>query len=107
MPTPRTAPRRTAARLVSAETGMNRVSTGELASRSGQGAGRPSAGEYLLQLQRISEDICIQALSMQTGIPLGLSRQCGGERLATRTLPAAVRCRWKGDAVPRGCGQLT
>jgi len=59
-------------------------------------------GEYLLQLQRISEEHLYQALSMQTGIPLGLPGSAEVSRLATRTLPAGRGAAMEGDAVPRG-----
>jgi hypothetical protein len=52
-------------------------------------------GEHLVELQRISEDDLYQALSSQSGIPLGMPRPRDVVRRITRTLPAAAARRWK------------
>jgi adsorption protein B len=93
-------------RLGEVLTGMNRVSTGELAAALGRAPDGLRLGEYLLQLQRISEEHLYQALSMQTGIPLGLPGSAEVSRLATRTLPAAVALRWKVMPFRVDAGQL-
>ena len=63
-------------------------------------------GEYLLQLQQISEEHLYQALSFQAGIPLGLPGRAEVDRLATRVLPAATALRWKVMPFRVDAGQL-
>jgi adsorption protein B len=52
-------------------------------------------GEYLVQLQKLSEEEVYQALSLQTGIPAGPMTSGEVDRLATRALPAEAVRRWK------------
>ena len=85
---------------------MNRVSTGELEAALGREPDGLRLGEYLLQLERISEDNLYQALSSQMGIPLGLPSSAEVDRLATRVLPAAVALQWKVMPYRVDAGQL-
>jgi adsorption protein B len=86
--------------------GMNRVSTGQLARALREVPEGLRIGEYLLQLQQISEEHLYQALSFQTGIPLGLPGNAEVDRLATRVLPAAAALRWKVMQYRVDAGQL-
>jgi hypothetical protein len=86
--------------------GMNRVSTGQLEAALGRAPDGLRLGEYLLQLQRISEEHLYQALSFQTGIPLGLPSSAEVNRLATRALPTAAALRWKVMPYRVDAGQL-
>jgi adsorption protein B len=52
-------------------------------------------GEYLFQLQKLSEENLYQALSLQAGIPVGPLASGEVDRLATRALPAEAVRRWK------------
>lgn len=52
-------------------------------------------GEYLVQLQMLSEENLYQALSLQAGIPVGLLSSGGVDRLATRALPVEAVRHWK------------
>jgi adsorption protein B len=85
---------------------MNRVSTGQLAAALREVPEGLRLGEYLLQLQQISEEHLYQALSFQAGIPLGLPASAEVDRLATRTLPAATALRWKVMPFRVDAGQL-
>jgi adsorption protein B len=86
--------------------GMNRVSTGELEAALGRAPDGLRLGEYLVQLQRISEENLYQALSSQLGIPWGLPSTAEVNRLATRALPAAMARRWKVMPYRVDAGQL-
>jgi adsorption protein B len=86
--------------------GMNRVSTGELEAALGRAPDGLRLGEYLLQLQRISEENLYQALSSQLGIPCGLPGSSEVDRLAIRVLPVAVALRWKVMPYRVDAGQL-
>ena len=86
--------------------GMNRVSTGELEAALRRAPDGLRLGEYLLQLQQISEEHLYQALSSQTGIPWGLPSSAEVNRLATRALPAAAALRWKVMPYRVDAGQL-
>jgi adsorption protein B len=85
---------------------MNRVSTGELEAALARAPDHLRLGEYLLQLQQISEENLYQALSFQTGIPLGLPSAGEMSRLATRALPAAAALRWRVMPYRVDAGQL-
>jgi adsorption protein B len=85
---------------------MNRVSTGELEAALSRVPDGLRLGEYLLQLRRISEENLYQALSFQTGIPLGLPGTAEMNRLATRALPAAAALRWRVMPYRVDAGQL-
>jgi hypothetical protein len=85
---------------------MNRVSTGQLAAALRRAPDGLRLGEYLLQLQQISEDNLYQALSSQLGIPWGLPSSAEVDRLATRALPAAAALRWKAMPYRVDAGQL-
>jgi hypothetical protein len=52
-------------------------------------------GEYLIHLQKLTEENLYQALSLQTGIPLGLPNYAKVNPLVTRSLPGATVRRWK------------
>lgn len=52
-------------------------------------------GEHLQRLNQLSEEDLYRALSIQTGLPLGAPARDQVNRLATRTLPAAVMRRWR------------
>jgi bacteriophage N4 adsorption protein B len=52
-------------------------------------------GEYLIRSHKLTEESLYQALSLQTGIPLGMPSRHDINRLVTRTLPAAALRRWK------------
>jgi adsorption protein B len=52
-------------------------------------------GEYLVQLQILSEENLYQALSLQAGIPVGRLSNGEVDRLATRTLPVEAVRHWK------------
>ncbi|MBZ5624569.1 MAG: hypothetical protein LAQ69_38590, partial [Acidobacteriia bacterium] len=52
-------------------------------------------GEHLVLSRRLSEEQVYQALSSQSGIPLGLPDAREVHRLATRVLPAEAARRWK------------
>jgi hypothetical protein len=52
-------------------------------------------GEYLVQSAKISEERLYRALSLQTGIPLGVPPDAEVDRLTTRVLPAEAVRRWK------------
>jgi adsorption protein B len=86
--------------------GMNHVSTGQLEAALGRPPDGLRLGEYLLQLQRISEEHLYQALSFQTGIPLGPPSSAEVNRLATRALPTAAALRWKVMPYRVDAGQL-
>jgi adsorption protein B len=86
--------------------GMNHVSTGQLEAALGRAPDGLRLGEYLLQLQRISEEHLYQALSFQTGIPLGLPSSAEVNRLATHALPTAAALRWKVMPYRVDAGQL-
>jgi adsorption protein B len=86
--------------------GMNRVSAAQLdAALRGVPEGL-RLGEYLMQLEQISEEHLYQALSFQAGIPLGLPGGAEVDRLATRVLPAATALRWKVMPFRVDAGQL-
>lgn len=51
-------------------------------------------GEYLVQIQVISEETLYQALSVQSDIPTGFLRGGDVDRLATRILPVRTSRRW-------------
>jgi hypothetical protein len=85
---------------------MNRVSAAQLdAALRGVPEGL-RLGEYLMQLEQISEEHLYQALSFQAGIPLGLPSRAEVDRLATRVLPAATALRWKVMPFRVDAGQL-
>ena len=86
--------------------GMNRVSTGQLEAALREVPQGLRLGEYLLQLQEISEEHLYQALSFQAGIPCGLPNSAEVNRLATRALPAAAALRWKVMPYRVDAGQL-
>lgn len=86
--------------------GMNRVSTGQLEAALREVPEGLRLGEYFLQLQQLSEEHLYQALSFQTGIPLGLPSSAEVDRLATRVLPAAAALRWKVMPYRVDAGQL-
>jgi adsorption protein B len=86
--------------------GMNCVSTGQLEAALRKVPESLRLGEYLLQLQQISEENLYQALSSQMGIPWGLPSSAEVNRLATRALPAAVALRWKVMPYRVDAGQL-
>jgi hypothetical protein len=52
-------------------------------------------GEYLVQLQMLSEENLYQALSLQTGIPVGRLSSGEVDRLAARALPVEAVRHWK------------
>jgi len=52
-------------------------------------------GEYLVQLQQLSEENLYHALSLQSGIPAGRVTSREVDRLAIRALPAEAARRWK------------
>jgi adsorption protein B len=52
-------------------------------------------GEYLIGLNKITEENLYHALSSQAGIPLGMPARRDIHPLVTRTLPAEVLRRWK------------
>ena len=93
-------------RLGEVLTRMNRVSTGELEAALRKLPDGLRLGEYLLQLQKISEEHLYQALSFQTGIPLGLPADAEVNRSATRALPAEAARRWKVMPYRVDAGQL-
>ena len=74
---------------------MNQVSMGELEEVARKVPEGLRIGEYLVQLQKISEEHLYQALSFQTGIPWGLPAGEEVNRLATRAFPAQTARRWK------------
>jgi adsorption protein B len=86
--------------------GMNHVSTGQLETALREVPQGLRLGEYLLQLQQISEEHLYQALSFQAGIPWGLPSSVEVNRLATRVLPAAASLRWKVMPYRVNAGQL-
>jgi hypothetical protein len=63
-------------------------------------------GEYLLQLQRLSEEDLYHALSLQAGVELGAPRPAELNRKATRALPLAAIRRWKVMPYRIDLGQL-
>jgi adsorption protein B len=86
--------------------GMNLVSTWELEAALGRAPDGLRLGEYLLQLQKITEEDLYQALSFQMGIPWGLPSSAEVDRGATRALPAAVALQWKVMPYRVDAGQL-
>ena len=52
-------------------------------------------GEYLIQLQKLTEENLYHALSLQSGLPNGPVSSREVDRLATRTLPAEAARRWQ------------
>ena len=52
-------------------------------------------GEYLIQMRKLSEDLLYRALSLQTGIPVGMPLHVEVDRLTTRVLPVEAVRRWK------------
>jgi adsorption protein B len=52
-------------------------------------------GEYLMRNRGLQSERLYQALSTQTGIPLGLPESLDVSRTATRALPAEAARRWK------------
>jgi len=52
-------------------------------------------GEYLIHMRMLTEEILYQALSIQTGLPLGLPKHAQVNPRVTRSLPASAVRRWK------------
>jgi adsorption protein B len=52
-------------------------------------------GEYLIQARKLSEEGLYRALSLQTGIPMGMPLHIEVDRLTTRVLPVEAVRRWK------------
>jgi hypothetical protein len=63
-------------------------------------------GEHLIFLQQISEQDLYRALSVQTGIPIGIPRRTDLRERTTRVLPAEMARRWKVLPYRVALGQL-
>lgn len=63
-------------------------------------------GEHLMHLRKLSQDDLYQALSSQTGIPLGAPAENEVDRMAARMLPARTAQRWRVLPYRVSMGQL-
>ncbi len=85
---------------------MHCVSTNDLESALLSCPKGRRLGEHLITSKRLSEEHLYQALSSQSGIPLGAPDPKEVHRLATRVLPADAARRWKVMPYRVAVGQL-
>jgi len=85
---------------------MREISHGELEDALCACPADTRIGEYLVRKRGLACERLYKALSIQTGIPLGLPDDLQLSRAATRTLPAEVARRWKVLPYRLTAGQL-
>jgi bacteriophage N4 adsorption protein B len=85
---------------------MRLISTGELEDALCACPSDERIGEYLMRKRGLSCERLYEALSTQTGIPLGLPEDIKVSPVATRLLPAEVIRKWKALPYRLSAGQL-